>query len=286
MTIETCSNAVRSLGREARSPSLIQFYDSYGDNYSTERSGPLNTRENIQADILTVLQDVDLPTRDYLDRPYWLPKEQYSLVDVFGATIQFFDEYDGPLPVSVIPPEKDVADYICVTMRSRRKLVVSEQFRSLLKITKNPIGAANLGFIASRVMARGADTRAYPNIIVGPDQICEWNNHVAQFETADGEIFDGPGDTYYFWTHVFIAALTKYFPHGQSMLLEAASRFGTKAMTIARRYIAKSPTVSGHVGASTLGRETGILLGKYCKSVPLEKSRKVWQVGFPGKGQF
>lgn len=251
-----------TLARSARCEALVRFDDYYKGNCTVVPHVPLNTQENVSVGISAVLEKRRAELNSI--QPYWLPAgNQYIPSEALNATIQFFDEHDGPLPVSVLPPQEDVCRYIESVLGSDTRLTVPEQLKILIEITNNLVGAVNLGFMASRIMARGADTRAYPGIQVGPNELIAWDSHVAQFEKFSEEKYDGPGDTYYFWTHAFIALLGR-FPGFKS--LDIASKKGTEIMVFARKYVAGTPTVSGHREASLIGRNAGVVLGDCCRS--------------------
>lgn len=111
-------------------------------------------------------------------------------------------------------------------------------------------------------MARGADQRAYPDIPINVDDIYDWNNQIAQFETFDNSgLNDAPGDNYYFWTHAFAAMA---FTNERAQAQLAFSR-GTQIMAFVRKNIAKGdqPNVTSHDPASIIGRQIGLALAHF-----------------------
>ena len=138
-----------------------------------------------------------------------------------------------------------------------------EQLEIALAISgDNLLGAVNICWIATRFMARGADQRAYPGIFVDAAEIRDWNNQLAQFETYNNSgKNDGPGDNYYFWTHVFGAMV--FCRKGlQAKLAQIAFSHGTQIMTFVRKHIStgNQPNITAHQPASIVGREVGLAL--------------------------
>lgn len=189
--------------------------------------------------------------------PYWKPGCSYTGREVLMTAIQFFDQHNQPLPVSTLPPAEDIKRYLDKILSIDTPVNMTDQFRILLDITGNNIvGAANLGMMASRIMARALDTRAYPMFQVKPVEIREWNSRICQFEIYKGDKADGPGDNYYFWTHFFAAtayaSINNYcFKH---RILDYGFSNGTRIMTIVR------PTITDHREASLIGRHVGLAL--------------------------
>jgi hypothetical protein len=252
--------SVYSLGQDASYRHLARYRPVYEENASGPEELPLNTEGLIMSGIVQILRERDIQA-PYPIRPYWNPSQRYNPFEVFGATIQCLDQHDAPLPDTVLPPEKDVLSFIKSVHDKPGKTTIPEQFSILLDITSNDIsGAANLGWIANRFMARAADQRAYPNIAVSAETIRSWNQRVAQFETYDGsDTNDGPGDNYYFWTHVFGAMV--YSQKGvREALAQTAFRHGTQIMMFVRKNIAKKPNITSHHSASHIGREIGLAL--------------------------
>jgi hypothetical protein len=169
------------------------------ENAASKNVAPQTIEDTLIIDIYSVLNSTEpgLSTQ-----PYWLTGGNYHPIEAFVTCVEFFDRHVEPLPTTTLPPEQDVAWYIHQVLHSSHKVSIPEQLKLLLAISNNQIlGAANIGMLASRIMARGWDTRAYPSIPVDIAQINRWNNQLYQFEVADGHANDAPGDTYYYWTH-------------------------------------------------------------------------------------
>ena len=185
---------------------------------------------------------------------------------MFGAAIQSLDLHDALLPRTVLPPEKDVAQFIKGVKDLPHKAKLHEQLALALDISDNDLlGAVNVCWIATRFMARGADQRAYPGLFIDVDGIRDWNSQLAQFETYnESGKNDAPGDNYYFWTHVFGAMA--FNRHGyQAKLAQIAFSRGTQIMAFVRKHIAtgNQPNITAHQPASTLGREIGYALANF-----------------------
>lgn len=228
----------------------------YRENAQNKLAGLLNVEEDILNGFVSEIRERDIKIKDET-HPYWNKNLNYSGREIFLTAVQFFDQHNEPLPQSTLPPVEDIKKYIGMVTESENKVGVVQQLRILLDITHNDIvGAANLGMMASRIMARGADRRAYPTLDVSPQDIREWNKKVSQFETYNQEGNDGPGDTYYFWTHFFaaiayVAIDNKRFKH---RILDTMFSKGTGIMTKVRT------TISPHFEASLLGREVGLAM--------------------------
>ena len=223
---------------------------------------PLNRDEEILPAFLEIAQTraVTLPSNEEGLRPYWSTTEKYNPLEVFGTLVQLTDYHDGPLPLSTLPPESDVETYIRNILNMTNTVTLPFQFEELLNSTDNNLlGAMNLGFVASRLMARRLDHRAYPNITVGSEEMFMWNDRIAQFETyGDKHLSDGPGDTYYFWSHMFGALFYKLYEGIGKIPYNFAFEHGTETMKFVRQYVAKTPITADHNEASLLGRNIGL----------------------------
>lgn len=222
---------------------------------------PMNVEEAVVPEFIRILRERDLATPDKRSlHPYWNPSVVYNPQEVFGTLIQVTDYHHSPLPCTTLPPESDVKGYIETVMRTEGRVPVWKQFEILLDITNNNVvGAANLGFVASRVMARGLDSRAYPHIKVSDVDLIEWSHKIGQFESEDEEIHDSSGDTYYFWSHAFASIFYHLHP-GNQTLYQKAFEHGTDIMKFVRKHIAHTPITSDHYEASLLGRNIGLAL--------------------------
>ncbi|GEM_PF-2473804 len=228
-----------------------------------EQIEPQNREEVLLPEFIKIANERNLTLENAL-HPYWSPDKTYDPLEMFGTLVQFADYHDGPLPSTTLPPEKDVTDYINWVMNIERKATLPQQFEKLLDITGNKLmGAANLGLISSRIMARGLETRAYPNIHVGKNEMFAWNDKIAQFEVygeSDGN--DGPGDTYYFWTHMCGALYFTTYEGVDKNAYDFLFEHGTEIMRFARKWIAGDLTNSQHQEATLLGRNIGLALAE------------------------
>lgn len=229
---------------------------------------PLNTEEAVLGDFVNIaLKDRNSGQFDYT-KPYWLSGEQYNPYELFYGSIQFVDDHNEPLPTTILPPEKDVETYIQRVISSQGKMSLSSQLKLSMEVTKNNIvGATNLCFVASRLLARGSDLRAYPNLKVKPVDLAVWNNHISQFETYDGkDTCDGPGDTYYFWTHFFVALVCGFVGDVRFSVMQNAFANGTDLMLLVRNQLVGQPTVSSHKEASEIGINVGLAIADLLKN--------------------
>lgn len=208
----------------------------------------------------------DLPV-DY-SRPYWNPDARYSRLEILNTLSQYLDFHRLSLPKTVLPPEEDVKKFLERTMASGERLSIPQQLDIALGVTKeasntpNIVGAANIAFIGTRLAARGLDQSAYPGIPIGPDEIKAWNYHIAKFPDEPSGRFDGPGDTYYFWSHFFGATSLEAIGGTRAQALQKVLEKGTPLMRLVRAYIAGRPTVTPHEEASVLGREIGLAVAE------------------------
>lgn len=218
---------------------------------------PFNSELSIADEVFEVINQ--RPVR--LDSgPYWIKGRKYSRAEVFASMVDFLDNHNSPLPETVLPPEKHVKRFIDFVLTSKRKLTISEQLSELLEISDGNIaGAANIGALGSRILARGWDFRAYPNIEVNADTIRQTNDHIAPFEDS----IDGPGDTYYFWTHFFSTMVYSQLGDSISVAMDKLFSVGTPIMRFVRHYVAGQPTICKSDEASVLGRNLALSIHAY-----------------------
>lgn len=226
---------------------------------------PVNVEEDLLNSVVGIVNERDLASKniDY-KTPYWDKDLRYNPFQMFGALIQYIDFHDESLPVTVLPPQEDVDRYIGEVLNSRETLTIPQQMEKLLDITQdNIVGAANLGFIASRLVARTYDRTAYPAIDTSPDVGNQWNRKIAQFEVYEKNAqIDGPGDTYYFWTHMFAGLGLSKLEGRTPEFINSFFTNGTQTMRFVREHIARRPTLSRHEEASLLGRNLGLAVAE------------------------
>ena len=235
--------------------------DSYRSFYAeiaaTERTGVINARRDTVEAFKKIAKERDIHFPNTLT-PYWSP-DDYNPLELIATLAQFVDYYDNLLPKTTLPPEEDVKAYIDTVMNMEGKVTLSQQFEILLDIANNNfLGALNIGMIASRVMARGLDKRAYPNIPQGVDEMRAGNSKIAQFEHAPAEKNDAPGDTYYFWTNMFGTYFFENYKGIGSRVYKHTIKKATQLMKTARR-LAGSPVNGDYATVSDFGREMGLL---------------------------
>ncbi len=192
--------------------------------------------------------------------PYWNKNITYNQINLFGYIIQVADYHSASIPEDVLPPEYDVNRFIEKISNYDDIVTVPKQFEILMDITNNDLlGALHLGFVSTRIMARGLDTRAYPNITVTESDMVIWSKKIAQFEVFNNHCSDSPGDTYYFWTHMF-AAVFYGLNRSNRRLYKTAFAHGTEIMKFFRKVIADTPITADHIEASYIGRRIGLLI--------------------------
>jgi hypothetical protein len=252
----------------------FKYRQAYKRNGIEEPNLPLNSEVDIFPNFYDVMRQRGIRYSPKLDRPYWNPSKRYDPIEIFTTAIQFLDDHNEPLPATTLPPPDNVREYSNIVLSSEKKINVTEQFQLLLDVTdNNVVGAANLGFISSRFYARGGDRRAYPELNVTPDDLVAWNNKIAQFETFnDMGTSDGPGDTYYFWTHFFVSSAYRSLDCMSGNIIDPAFEIGTGVMTQVRKNIAGQPTISDHREASMLGRNIGIACIETIREEAFEKN--------------
>lgn len=216
---------------------------------------PVNSDLTLFADFLRISEKA---CGHFSHTPYWMNDGCYHPLEVFTVTIEFLDFHKEPLPTTCLPPEEDVWKFVDYMNNSPYKMTLQDQYTILLDLAKgNIVGAANLGFIGTRILARGRDSRAYPNVPMTADIIANASKHFAQFD-SDFLPNDAPGDTYYFWTHVFAALAYRQLNGINPKLLEKLYSIGTPLMVWVRKNIAGKITIGEHYVASELGRNIGI----------------------------
>lgn len=239
--------------------------DRFRDTYwsiarQPEETFSLNREEQLLPDLLGIVEnrDVRLGTLS----PYWSPQAIAHPLEVLGTLAQFADYHDLALPKEVFPPEVDIKEYIERVMRSEGKVTIPQQLEHLLEITDNNLlGAMHLGFIASRVMARGLEARPYPGFHIEEVELLAWNNKISQFEKyTDLGKNDAPGDTYYFWTQMYGTAYFRLYEGFGKAGYDFAVEHATEIMRFVRKRFTSMPTVSSHQEATLLGRQLGLAL--------------------------
>lgn len=256
--------SARSLLHNIPERAGVIFRPIYEDNANSPEIEPLNTEFEVLSEVDSLLESKNTP-REITRSPYWDKSKRYSISEVFGGTIQSFDLHDEVLPATILPPEEDIRTFIETVKTIPHRVRVSEQLAVALDLSGNDImGAVNICWIANRFMARGADTRAYPNIPIDGALIYDWNDQIAQFKTFnDSGKNDGPGDNYYFWTHAF-GAIAFSERSLQAGLAQIAFSRGTQIMAFVRKNIAtgNQPNITAHEPASTIGRDLGLMINK------------------------
>jgi hypothetical protein len=232
-------------------------------NANAEPKPPFNCERTMLDDLIMAISSTNKKAT-FEPELYWRRDKDYEPLPVFAVTIEFADCHRGPIPETTLPPEKDVQVYIDRVLSSREKLTVPKQMAILLELSQgNVVGAANIGFWGSRLLARGWDTRAFPGIKITPETVLESVNHLAPFETRNTEHTDSPGDTYYFWTHFYATLAYHRLGDATSKFLDGLFSVGTPAMRFVRKYLALQPTVSRHEEASIMGRKMGIAFSNF-----------------------
>ena len=254
-------NAMSLTGNPPGTSSVI-FRSIYEENVRSATPSTYMKTEEIPNSLMGLIKERGIRLKALPSNPYWQMDKHYSLLEVFGTLIQFTDSNQTPLPKSVFPSEQDVEKFIASVKSTTGPVTLRDQLTIALDITSNDIlGAINLCWISMRLMARGADQRAYPNVFVDEAELRRWNQQISRFELiGESEKNDGPGDNYYFWTSVFaiIAFSSGGFMGKVAQLIFAR---GTKIMTFVRNRIArKKPNMTTHEPASSLGIKVGHML--------------------------
>lgn len=256
--------AARSAGTLFRADHTIDIHrDLYARVKDIPLREPLNREESITRGIQDVIRNrgVEAPDGHSLFT-YWDDNTKYNPLELFGTLIQYLDYHKSPLPKTVLPPEGDAAVYIEQILAREAPATLDEQLDALLDVTNNNIvGALNLGFITSRFMARGLDTKAYPNIEVDHETMFRWGQNMAQFEVSADRTGDSSGDTYYFWTHA-MAGLAYNLSGKPRRFYNRTFEHGTDIMRIVREKFTKLPITSDHHEASEFGRKIGLALAR------------------------
>lgn len=155
------------------------------------------------------------------------------------------------------------------------KVTIDRQFELLLDISGNDLlGAANIGMLATRLMSRFSDQRAYPNLNIDGKEIKyqettdeeiepimrKWFHKVARFETfndVNGKN-DGSGDQYYFWTHFFAACVFESDTLSGKIAQKTFEKGNALMIYVKDKFAKRGGTVSNHYEASLLGRHLGL----------------------------
>lgn len=190
---------------------------------------------------------------------YW-NKKPYHPADIYTAAVELPDCYEGPLPITALPPAKDIEEFIRFVLGSNHKLTIPQQFEKLLDISGgNVLGAANLGMLGCRILARGWDDRFYPEISINPQVIFRATEHLAPFDGGA----DPLGDNYYYWTVFFATVVYGKLSGVTSKVIDKLFSVGAPMMKFIRRYIVGQSTLGPGLEPSKLGRLMGLMVVKY-----------------------
>ena len=189
---------------------------------------------------------------------YWRPELVPNTLEVVGAVVDFVDNHQMPIPATVFPPEQHVQEFLSKMADGRGVAPLPRQLDVALRLSGGSLaGAANLCWAASRFAARGGDTRAYPNIGYVPADPQRYSRCFAPFDNQMVAGTNDPaGDTYYFWTLVYVGLATRH-----NVVSGAVGRMvthhGAAAMRFVRDNIAHHSTTSSHLSAVMLGEAAG-----------------------------
>jgi hypothetical protein len=245
---------------------------------STPKEEPLNREEGLLDKFLAIMQSRKISGIPRIKSPYWMKNTSYNSAEVFGTSVQFMDQHNARLPKTTIPPAKDIELFInAVLNEPGNKVTIDRQFELLLDISGNDIiGAANIGMLATRLMSRFSDQRAYPSLCIDNQIInhkitsdpeieilmTKWFAKVARFETFNdkGGKNDGSGDQYYFWTHFFAACVFDQNTICGSFYQQTFEKGNEIMILVKDKFAKRGGTVSNHYEASLLGRNIGLAL--------------------------
>jgi len=240
---------------------------AYYSTMTNEHSLPINTESEMLPETLSLIHERELPSLniDY-SVPYWNSREKFKSLDAITYLGEYTSRHSKELPFTVMPPEEDVKSVIQEIEKSDRRLTVPEMIKiGLDKSNDNIVGASLVLGWATRIGARAADERAYPDeeMKFDPNRIINWEKHIAQFEVFDKEgRMDAAGDNYYFFEHLSGALVFKSIGGLSSKSFDRFLSHGTDVMRIVRKYIANRPILTPHHEASVLGRNLGLAIAE------------------------
>jgi hypothetical protein len=250
---------IASVRSSDKSVSLRPVYDSIAER---RPAPPYLTADAILADLAMLIERRILaadPLKGSTDfSPYWQPRLRATPTQILAGLTELFDNHNAPIPPALLPPELHVSRFIDDVISLEQRSTPAMQLDVALRVTDGHLlGATHVCWIGTRLMSRGADSRAYPHIDVSPQRLLLWSDRVANFETKEGyDKNDGPGDTFYFWSQVW-GHLVLEGCGVLSEIAQAALRRGEAAMKYARKYLAGAPIVADHQTAAFIGREMG-----------------------------
>jgi len=237
-----------------------QWRDHYRRNTSWAPSGPFNTEDQVLDGFTRVVDDADLGPGPRT--PYWAPGQRYLGGEVIGSAIELLDQHDLALPTSVLPPADDVGQLADAVLSRACRSTIVDQLHMAVEITDHHLtGALNLCWITTRFMARGADQRAYPTVPIDLARIQRWSHAIAPFPSADDGPNDAAGDTYYFWTTAFLAALYAHRNISGAAWLRLLEH-GPSLMGFVRGSIVGQPVTADHTKAAAMGVHAGTLVAR------------------------
>lgn len=184
--------------------------------------------------------------------------------DLVAALSSFTDDYGArpPRELFAVP----VAESILDALRRERCLTVAEQLDLALGCAPGGSYDAFLGLhTATRVLARGRDTRLSPSFSIALEERLERGRAIAPFDPRDARGGDPLGDTYHFWANVCggIYAVSPGVSRAQRSFVAGMLYAGPWLMRGVREATFGSPLFYGdHARVDRLGLSLGMALGR------------------------
>jgi len=184
---------------------------------------------------------------------------------MIAAVTSFTDDYGGPYPEEFFsrPRSHELMRRILARSRSRgRPLTVAEQFEVGLDVCgESAFGAAATLHAASRMVARGRDVRALPELEMKLCDRLSQGAAFAAFRDEDSLGGDPLGDTYHYWAMV-VGGLwcgdIRRVPSLESMATAVFLRSGADLMWLVRDRLFGSTLFFGrHKAIDRLGFSHG-----------------------------
>ena len=124
-----------------------------------------------------------------------------SATDLLTVLTSFVDDYDLEPPRALFEVERALALLDAIERRS--ELEVPDQLALALEIGGGPLLPAVLALhTATRVLARGRDSRLHDRFAMSLEERLERGAAIAPFDPTDARGGDPLGDTYHFWANV------------------------------------------------------------------------------------
>ncbi|MCA9609197.1 MAG: hypothetical protein KC619_26530 [Myxococcales bacterium] len=176
--------------------------------------------------------------------------------DLVTALASFVDDYSVPPPRELF--EVPLALRLLEALVDQRGLTVDQQLALALDLRGELFPAVLALHTATRVLARGRDSRLHPGFALGLDERLERGRAIAPFDPSDARGGDPLGDTYHFWANVAAGLYSAHEGRLRGPAVAALFLAGPALMTGVRERLFDNYLFFGsHARVDRLGLATG-----------------------------